>query len=303
MTNKVMVSIECTAYNHEKYIAEALDSLLMQKTDFAYEILVHDDASTDRTAEIIKRYEQQYPEIVKPIYQTVNQYSQNLPFEITNLERAQGKYIAICEGDDYWVDPEKLQRQVDYMEAHPECSMCVHAAEKVSAVTKKRVAAVRPAHRNKIFSVEEVIEGGGELFATNSIMYSRERMPKMPDFYLNTSFGDYPIAIYGALSGTVYYMDRNMSAYRVAVQGSWTDLQLADLAGKQKHLQEVADLLDEVNAYTNFAYDAVIRRTKKRNRFYVLLKQLKIKETMKKDYRQFYAKPEFFKRIFKRITI
>ncbi|ANU27616.1 glycosyltransferase family 2 protein [Planococcus versutus] len=303
MTNEILVSIECNAYNHEEFIAEALDSLLMQKTNFAYEILVHDDASTDRTADIIKSYEQKYPDIVKPIYQTINQYSQNISFELSNMARAEGKYIAICEGDDYWTDSEKLQRQVDYMETHPECSMCVHAAEKVSAVTKKRVDVIRPSHKDKIFSVEEVIEGGGALFATNSILYSREKMPEMPAYYMNATIGDYPLAICGALSGTFYYMDRPMAAYRVEVKGSWTDTNLNDISAKQKHLQDVANLLDEVNVFTNFKYDQVIKRTKKRDSFYVLLKQLKIKETLKKGYRQFYAKPEFFKRIFKRIII
>lgn len=303
MANEIMVSIECTSYNHENYIAEALDSMLMQKTDFAFEILIHDDASTDRTAEIIKSYEQQYPDIVKPIYQTENQYSKGVLVELFNLKRARGKYLAICEGDDYWTDPEKLQKQVDYMEVHPECSMCVHAAERVSAVTKKTVSTMRPSHKEKNYSVEEVIEGGGDLFATNSIMYSRKRIPEMPEYYLNATIGDYPLVICGALNGTVYYMDQNMSAYRVEVKGSWTDVQVADLAQKQKHLQDVADLLDDINAYTDFKYDSVISRTKKRDRFYILLKQMKIKETLKRGYRQFYMKPEFLRRVFKRITI
>ena len=303
MANEIMVSIECTSYNHEDYIAEALDSMLMQKTNFAYEILVHDDASTDRTAEIIKSYEQRYPDIIKSICQTENQYSKGVLVELFNSERAQGKYMAVCEGDDYWTDPDKLQRQVDYMEAHPECSMCVHAAERVSAVTKKTVSSIRPSNKDKIFSVEEVIEGGGELFATNSILYSREKIPEMPEYYLNASIGDYPLVICGALNGTVYYMDRNMSAYRVEVKGSWTDVQVSDVEKKQKHLQEVADMLDEINAYTHFKYDKVINRTKKRDRFYILLKQMKIKETMKSGYRQFYMKPEFLRRVIKRITI
>jgi len=303
MANEIMVSIECTSYNHEDYIAEALDSMLMQKTNFAYEILVHDDASTDRTAEIIKSYEQRYPDIIKSICQTENQYSKGVLVELVNSERALGKYIAVCEGDDYWTDPDKLQRQVDYMEAHPECSMCVHAAERVSAVTKKTVSSIRPSNKDKIFSVEEVIEGGGELFATNSILYSREKIPEMPEYYLNASIGDYPLVICGALSGTVFYMDRNMSAYRVEVKGSWTDVQVSDVEKKQQHLQAVADMLDEINAYTHFKYDKVINRTKKRDRFYILLKQMKIKETIKNGYWQFYMKPEFLKRVIKRIAI
>ena len=303
MPKEIMVSIECTSYNHEDFIAEALESMLMQRTDFACEILIHDDASTDRTAEIIRSYEQKYPEIIKPIYQTENQYSKDVLVELFNLERAKGKYMAVCEGDDYWTDPYKLQKQVDYMEAHPECSMCVHAAERVSAVTKKTVSSIRPSHKDKIYSVEEVIEGGGELFATNSILYSLEKIPEMPEYYLNATIGDYPLVICGALNGTLYYMDQNMAAYRVEVKGSWTNMQVSDVAKKQKHLQEVAAMLDEINAYTNFKYDHVISRTKKRDRFYVLLKQLKIKETLKRGYRQFYMKPEFFRRVLKRITI
>ena len=96
-----MVSISCTTYNHEDYIADALESFLMQKIKFKYEILIHDDASTDRTAEIIKDYEKKYPEIIKPIYQTYNQYSKGIKVGKFNRERAKGKYIAICEGDDF----------------------------------------------------------------------------------------------------------------------------------------------------------------------------------------------------------
>lgn len=118
-----LVSICCTAYNHEKYIAQALDSLLMQKCDFPFEILVHDDVSTDRTADIIREYARKYPEIVKPMFQTENQYSKGVPINETfNFPRAQGKYIALCECDDYWCDETKLARQIAHMEADPECT-------------------------------------------------------------------------------------------------------------------------------------------------------------------------------------
>ena len=128
----ILVSIDCTTYNHGKYISDALDSFLMQNTNFKYEILVHDDASTDDTPKIIKEYESIYPDLIKPIYQKENQYSKGLRVSGINLRRARGKYIAVCEGDDYWIDPYKLQKQVDYMESHPECSMCTHAAYIVS---------------------------------------------------------------------------------------------------------------------------------------------------------------------------
>jgi glycosyltransferase involved in cell wall biosynthesis len=126
--NDILVSICCITYNHEKYIKDALDSFIMQKTNFNFEILIHDDASTDKTAEIIREYELRHPNLIKPIYQAENQYSKGVKVGKFNIERAQGKYIAVCEGDDYWIDPYKLQKQVDYMSANPECLMCVHAS-------------------------------------------------------------------------------------------------------------------------------------------------------------------------------
>lgn len=122
-----LVSISCATYNHEKYIRDCIEGFLMQKTSFKFEILIHDDASTDGTADIIKQYEKKYPELIFPIYQTKNQYSQGVMISPTfNWPRARGKYIALCEGDDYWTDPLKLQKQVDFLEENPEFGL-VHA--------------------------------------------------------------------------------------------------------------------------------------------------------------------------------
>ena len=125
-----LVSVLTLAYNQAPYIRECLDGILMQKTNFAFELLIHDDASTDGTADIIREYEAKYPDIVKPIYQTENQYSKGVKISSTyQFSRAKGKYIAMCEGDDYWTDPLKLQKQVDFMEANPEYSLCFHNAK------------------------------------------------------------------------------------------------------------------------------------------------------------------------------
>ncbi|MGV8093840.1 MAG: GNAT family N-acetyltransferase [Mangrovibacterium sp.] len=123
----VMVSICCITYNHEKYIRKAIEGFLMQKVAFTVEILIHDDASTDDTANIIKEYEKKFPDIVKPIYQTENQHQQGRPISLVyQFPRARGKYIALCEGDDYWIDPYKLQKQVDFLEKNPKYGMCFH---------------------------------------------------------------------------------------------------------------------------------------------------------------------------------
>ncbi len=127
MENNVLVSINCLVYNHESYIRQCLDGFVMQKTNFKFEVLVHDDASTDKSAEIIKEYENKYPDIIKPIYQSKNQYSQNVRVSyVYQYPRATGKYIAICEGDDYWCDENKLQKQFDFLEKHPDYYVCCH---------------------------------------------------------------------------------------------------------------------------------------------------------------------------------
>lgn len=118
--NIPLVSVCCITYNHAPFIRQCLDGFMMQQTDFPFEVLIHDDASTDGTADIIREYEEKYRGIIKPIYQQENQYSKSIPISATyNFPRAQGKYIALCEGDDYWTDPYKLQKQVDFLEANP----------------------------------------------------------------------------------------------------------------------------------------------------------------------------------------
>ena len=126
--NTPLVSICCITYNHAQFIRKCLDGFLMQQTDFLVEILIHDDCSTDGTTEIIREYEAKYPNLIFPLYEKENQYQQGKAAEIDfyNYRRARGKYIAYCEGDDYWTDPLKLQKQVDFMEANPEYSVCFH---------------------------------------------------------------------------------------------------------------------------------------------------------------------------------
>ena len=126
-SNPVLVSISCITYNHAPFIRECLDGFIMQKTNFSFEVLIHDDASTDGTTEIIKEYEEKYPDIIKPLYEEENQWIKGRRGSaVFNFPRAKGKYIALCEGDDYWTDPLKLQKQVDFLEANPDFVMCTH---------------------------------------------------------------------------------------------------------------------------------------------------------------------------------
>ena len=120
-TDKTLVSVACITYNHEKYIEDAIEGFLIQETDFPFEILIHDDASTDNTANIVREYAEKYPNIMKPIFQKENQYSKGVKINSEfNFPRAKSKYIALCEGDDYWTDPKKLQIQVAFLEENPD---------------------------------------------------------------------------------------------------------------------------------------------------------------------------------------
>ena len=126
-----LVSICCVSYNHAAFIRQCLDGFFMQDVSFPVEILIHDDASTDGIDRIIQEYTSKYPNIIKPLYETENQYTKpgHLYIDFYNYLRAKGKYIAYCEGDDYWTDPLKLQKQVDFMESHPDYSVCFHRCQ------------------------------------------------------------------------------------------------------------------------------------------------------------------------------
>ena len=120
-----LVSIWTLAYLHAPFIRQCLEGILMQKTTFSFELIIHDDASTDETADIIREYETRYPDVIKAIYQSENQFTKGGGvISKFVLPKTQGKYIAMCEGDDYWTDPLKLQKQVDFLETHPDYSMC-----------------------------------------------------------------------------------------------------------------------------------------------------------------------------------
>lgn len=159
-----VVSISCITYNHENFIRDAIEGFLMQKTTFPVEILIHDDASTDNTASIVREYEEKYPQLIKPIYQTENQYSKK-DGTIGRIQRgrARGKYFATCEGDDYWTDPLKLQKQVEFLEANPDCSLCFHASKSIRNNNPNDYTLHRPKDiplDNK-FEMKHAILGGG----------------------------------------------------------------------------------------------------------------------------------------------
>ena len=226
--DQILVSICCITFNQEAYIRDALEGFVSQKTNFKYEVLIHDDASTDKTAEIIREYQERYPEIIKPILQMVNQYSLGLTnvsgtWNFPRAVKNGSKYIAMCEGDDYWIDDQKLQRQVDYMETHPECALAFHSAKvevQGNAVTEQMM---RPYKKDRIVTPEEIIDKTSG-YATASLLFRTEMVKELPEFYNNAPIADIPLQLLAANMGYGYYMDRPMAVYRLGGAASWTTL-------------------------------------------------------------------------------
>ncbi|MBQ7573009.1 MAG: glycosyltransferase [Clostridia bacterium] len=264
----IMVSICCLAYNHEKYIRQALDSFLMQKTDFKYEILVHDDASTDKTTDIIREYEEKYPDIVKPIYQKDNQYSKGVKISPTyQYPRAKGKYIALCEGDDFWTDENKLQKQFDVMEKHMECSMCTHASYRVNLESIDMKDNICGYSEKTIINLSEHLSNlfdGQEWkmpFQTSSFFARKECVDEMvllkPKFVLECNIGDVPLTLFVLTKGNILFLPDLMSAYRVGREGAWTSRKLT-VAEKINQMDNRIDLYENFKEFYPAIEDDII---------------------------------------------
>lgn len=217
-----LVAIKCLAYNHENTIRQTLEGFVKQKTDYPFIAVVHDDASTDETANIIREYAEKYPDIIKPIFEKKNVYK-NSPRgtigKIVDKVIKKCKYVALCEGDDYWISPYKLQKQVEFLEKHPEYSMCCSDAV---IVTDNGEIDWSISQNDLDLTVDDLIKRGGLFIQTASIIYRKNVKDDYPECCLNCHVGDYPLQIMCGLKGKVRYFSDKMVAYRFAMGNSWT---------------------------------------------------------------------------------
>lgn len=249
-----MVSIWCPAYNHEKFIRRCLDGFVMQKTNFKFEAIVHDDASTDNTARIIQEYADKYPDIIKPIFEKENQYSKHDgSLRRIMKEHMRGKYVASCEGDDYWTDAHKLQLQVDFMEAHNDVSMCFHNAYLYDQRQSKIIGTQR-IYKNNIYADTNVIFRDGGFIPTNSIMFRSEFLSKACKLSENCPVGDLPLQITMAISGKVYYMNVVMSCYRIGNDNSATSIIKSNNQKYINHHMSFISWYKEIDAATEYQF-------------------------------------------------
>ena len=214
MSDKVlMVTIQCLTYNHEAYIRQCLEGFVMQKTNFRFEAIVHDDASTDGTAAIIREYAEKYPDIIKPIFEVENLYSRHDgSLGKVIRENTHGKYIAICEGDDYWIDPLKLQKQVDFLENNENVGLCYTGTKVYNQKKKIFQSSISLPYKNfQSLLLRNPI-------TTLTVMYRKELL----DSYLKEVrpdnkgwlMGDYPLWLWISSQSEIYFINEATAVYR-----------------------------------------------------------------------------------------
>lgn len=250
MSDRPLVTIGCCTYNHEKYIKDAIESFLIQKTNFAFEVVIHDDASTDNTPIIISNYKKLYPRIIRPIFQNENQYSKKQGSISARFvwPHALGKYIALCEGDDYWTDPYKLQKQVDFLEANSEYSMCFHGAQVIgetNSINNRLFSGLK----NKDYSGDELIANW--IVPTASVVFRKEIINKIPQSE-KFIFTDIITFLTMAAYGKVRCINELMSVYRRTPTGAVLSLtkNSSYFIRRAEHYKEISNYFPKISQTT-----------------------------------------------------
>ena len=312
---EIAVSVLCATYNQEKYIRQALDGFVMQKTNFPFEVIVHDDASTDRTPEIIKEYANKYPNIIKPIYQKENQYSKGASITIDCIyPKARGKYFAFCEGDDFWIDENKLQKQYDIMEQNPDCHLCVHKVQIVSENGKKQNRILPKINFTKnimdtecFFKLTLVYQD----FHINSFLiigddyrnYINE-FRNIRQLFRRAGIGDAPMIFYFGQLGKIHYINKIMSSYRKSAIGSWS-LKNKNIPVDKKISDDnyLIRGMEEFDKYTLYKYHDLCVKRMFRYSLEIAKVTLNRKDLLFKNRKEFFGRFNLYQKIILLIVI
>lgn len=238
MTNP-KVSVAIITYNHEAFIEQAVDSVLMQETDFEFEILISEDCSADGTRGILMAVRDRWPDRIRLLLSERNQFDNEVLTRC--FAAARGEYIALLEGDDYWTSFQKLQKQVDFLDGHPECVSCFHPAELVyeKDVKEELPNTFQPKLR---FRLEDLLVSGC-FIETATVMFRRQAAGDLPDWYRDTFCGDWALHVLLAQRGEIGYIDEPMAAHRYHQQGVWTRLDVVE------RLQKIIQAYSQVQMY------------------------------------------------------
>lgn len=241
-----LVSICCIAYNHEQFIQDALEGFLMQQTTFPIEIVIGEDCSTDGTREILKDYAKRFPNQFQLLLQEHN-IGATANF-LATIKACKSKYLALCEGDDYWTDPLKLQKQFELLEKNPEYSGCFHDAYKLNEETGvlSQMSGRRHPSSHNTFSTEDLVQGG--LISTCSFFFRRDSLSSYPDSFRDLPTGDIPLFVLVSQKGEIGFINEVMSVYRIHNQGVWSG---SSIEIKSKQNIQVNEILDR---YLDYKY-------------------------------------------------
>lgn len=297
----ILVTVNVEVFNHEKYLRQCLDSILNQKVNFNVVIHIHDDASTDSSANIIKEYEQKYPEIIFPIYQKQNVYStvqkESAVLTIQGL-RVKGTYVAMCEGDDYWTDQYKLKTQVEAMNANPDAHLCLHIVEKINESTKELMCLMPDFKLKPILKPKKFISLilRKYSFQTSSYFFrasdSVEYYSILPKFAEIMPTGDETMIMYYGSLGKTIFINKKMSVYRKFADGSWSVRHRQYDSEKNKRIAQMRiDSLKEYDKFTNGLFHKQCF-----NRIYRVQTSMAIKENVLSKYLEDISFKKFFVR-------
>lgn len=252
------VTVICITYNHQDYIEDAINGFLIQKTDFPFEILIHDDASTDATVDKIKAYHSKYPRLIRPIYQKINLYSQGerILFKLAPL--AKGKYIALCEGDDFWIDEQKLQLQINSLDRESGVDLCFHAVRTLNVQNGVSTKYAWHCDYPCLFSAARLIKEGGSFCPTVSIVTRRRIFDNMPHWAFDAPVGDYFLQALASLRGGALFLPQPMAIYRVADAESWS-FRVKDATNRENYLSGMLSSLKYLDQETQGLYEETIR--------------------------------------------
>ena len=220
MPSSPKVSVNIITYNHARFIGQTLDSVLMQRASFDYEIVVGDDCSTDGTTEIIKDYHRRYPDKIKPVFREKNIGAGRNARE--TLESCRGDYVACVEGDDYWIDRDKLRLQVEYLDQNPGCAVVHHKVEHISWPEGENLGEYPPP-RYRVQRAEGRALAMVNFVQACSIMFRRKWLPTLDEQFQELKLGDWPLCVLLSQKGWIGYLDRTMAHYRVHSKNTWNN--------------------------------------------------------------------------------
>lgn len=243
------LSVLMITYDHEKFIVQALDSVLMQEVNFDYEIVIGEDCSTDATRNILVEYQKKYPDIIRLLLPEKN-LGMHRNF-VETYHTCRGEYVALLEGDDYWTSPRKLQKQVEFLDAHPDCATCFHAATAKNEQNPGKSFEIRPYQGNTVFTIEDLLRDN--IIPTCSALFRSGLTKTFPPWIFDLCQMDWPLHILNSQHGDIGYLDECMSVYRIHQGGVWNRESDASRVGY------IIKAYTAINSHLDFKYDTLIK--------------------------------------------